>query len=794
VICEGTGANPARRRLRRGGAQSFMSCGPDSVEWGPVIQFSSSLYYCFEEDECVDVHVVRLGDRTGYSEVSYTTKDASAKAESSYKAISGTLVFEPGCGEQIIQVPLIVTGEWRPTLDFVVELTEEGLKDAELGRYLCQTQVKVDHCNTFPSNYHLESCLARTASVFARNLQRAPTVALLLEYFKLNWRNRKIRSGTVKTLLKDQCHNLYFVIRLFMNVYLVDYVLKGSRDFTFEDRTSSLAMIMAVMVLPLALLHFLDYRSISWRIGGTARIELQSALLRRFLNYEDASRLNLNQGDLSLAMTRDTVNLVSKGYLNVLHLTAQLGKLLMVLAYQWVAPAIFGNPLTASQIQESILPLLIYPVVLFCFLRVRRRRITQVLQKQYLKENSIVRHVESTVLNFRLVADYGRRAEVTEAFESEVRDFNDASVEALQVLQNDTYFSKWISALLVALYTGFGGVRVLQGSLALGLFLTQVHIFVQIGEAWGHIYQSLLDMQMVLPGLQRIMFLMNLPTEMKERMRLNQHCQVKTNALQETMPKTAASGVRVDRLPIVIEDLTCSYPIRSHCGVCTTKEVFLQGRMAIEQGQLISLVGPRGGGKSTLLKVIGGAKLPCVDGSSGFFIPSHLRVLHISSEPMFFQGTLYENLTFGVEEGDPDRSLERVTAICRRLLLPYELLEYLQMEEQLAWGEIVSLSQRHLLCIARALIANPDVLAIHKPTLAFDESTSKHVLELLKEFVDKRGIEQDPATWNRRRPRSCIITSSKKHGVQLADKVFHVSEDDGIQPQDKNEVTKEMLM
>jgi len=329
--------------------------------------------------------------------------------------------------------------------------------------------------------------------------------------------------------------------------------------------------------------------------------------------------------------------------------------------------------------------------------------------------------------------------------------------------------------------------------------------------------------------------------------------------------------------------------------------VALQGRLHIEQGQLVSLVGPRGGGKSTLLKVIGGAMLPEFDGSTSFFVPGHLRVLHIGSEPTFFRGTLYANLTFGVSSGDPDGRIERVLAVCRRLGLPDELLEFVHSEHELAWDQVVSLSQRHLLCIARGLIANPDVLVVHKPTLAFDERTSALVLGLLKEFVDQRGIEaedmytvlldrreggdlgfclrssggsgssdsgscaigdrsrqplsatlevesvgttglarawndnalnwreqlesgdqivevngfrgtanelaaalskndelrislQRAGSWHRRRPRTCVITSSKQAGVEIADQVFHVSDASGIQPQDKTEITAEMLI
>merc|ERR1719401_234736 len=100
--------------------------------------------------------------------------------------------------------------------------------------------------------------------------------------------------------------------------------------------------------------------------------------------------------------------------------------------------------------------------------------------------------------------------------------------------------------------------------------------------------------------------------------------------------------------------------------------------MLVKQGTLVALVGPKGQGKSTLLRLIGSVILPeCGD---GFFTPSHLRVLHVSDEPVFFLGTLYDNLTFGVSHGDTDRSMERVLKICDRLKISQELLDTIRNE------------------------------------------------------------------------------------------------------------------
>merc|ERR1711976_611200 len=103
-------------------------------------------------------------------------------------------------------------------------------------------------------------------------------------------------------------------------------------------------------------------------------------------------------------------------------------------------------------------------------------------------------------------------------------------------------------------------------------------------------------------------------------------------------------------------------------------------------------------------------------------------------------------LAFGVCPDDEDGRSERIEAICRSLGLEDEVMRLLGSKRAVAWGDVLSQTQKYLLSLARALIANPEILCIHKPTLVFNEDTSGKVLRMLKKFVRGKGIEQDPGT------------------------------------------------
>merc|ERR1719412_1009627 len=88
-------------------------------------------------------------------------------------------------------------------------------------------------------------------------------------------------------------------------------------------------------------------------------------------------------------------------------------------------------------------------------------------------------------------------------------------------------------------------------------------------------------------------------------------------------------------MPLVFENIVVRY---TKCGMERVVPINLSGRMFLQQGTMICIAGPYGEGKSTLLRIIGGAALP--DPKVGIaHVPAYLRVLNVPAEPIFFKGT-----------------------------------------------------------------------------------------------------------------------------------------------------------
>lgn len=754
---------------------------PDArASLGTIVQFSSFMYFCEEDENTMVVDVIRIGDLSVQTEVRFTTKDGTAKSGLRYHASEGTLVFEPREFEKHISIKLISDDDWNTTLEFGIELLQDGLVGATRGRYLYQTRVKVIDNTAFPTDKYQNL-------IVSGKIKEIPKWGLLVEYFKMNWQSGVVRWGTKKMLLADVLHNLYYLLKLLMNVYLIDWVLNVSKDSSGligGSRDVAILLFVCLTVAPFGLLHFLDFRRLTWKVAGSSRGMLQKSLLRKFMNYDEQARESLQSTDMIMAMTRDSVELVHNGYMSVITLVKNIGQLFVILIFQVAAPQIFDKP-DRPLVYAAIFG---FPVVLVVFLLARARRSNHYEFLRNRKQDMLIQRVSRTAANYRLIADYNQRPFFVEWFEKVIKEFNGAATQASLVNKNNEYFAPWVSLTIVCVYTFIGGKQVVSDDLSLGMFLTNISVFTGIGNAYGGLYRTMLTMQSTFDSLEQIVRLMNLRTDLKARKALNRSRRRLSSQKSVTLQQDAPTGKTandVDKLNICAEGLEFSYK-----SAAFGSRVALQnGKFEVHQGSLVALIGPRGGGKSTLLKILGGVILP--KGGS-LLIPSHLRMLHVSSEPLFIQGTFVSNLSFGVPANDPDAEVQRIKSICASLGLD-DIDKLIASDEVLPWADVLSHTQRHLFHLARALIANPEVLCVHKPTSAFDDKAAETIMAVLRDFVQCKGLQQDPNTVHLRRPRTCIFTTADFPGVTASDVVFKVDAKCGIQELPKHEVTLEML-
>lgn len=186
---------------------------------------------------------------------------------------------------------------------------------------------------------------------------------------------------------------------------------------------------------------------------------------------------------------------------------------------------------------------------------------------------------------------------------------------------------------------------------------------------------------------------------------------------------------------IRFSNVTLTYPNL----VTSLKEVTL----SIEKQEFVFVVGPTGGGKSSLLKCIYRDVVP----TSGkvFVFNQDVGAMKLRQIPylrrrigVIFQDflllphkTCYQNVAYALEiRGATNKQIET--------LVP-EALEWVGLSKKLkALPNQLSGGEQQRLCIARALVNKPDLLIADEPTGNLDPSTSLEIMDLIMR-VNQRG-------------------------------------------------------
>ena len=186
-----------------------------------------------------------------------------------------------------------------------------------------------------------------------------------------------------------------------------------------------------------------------------------------------------------------------------------------------------------------------------------------------------------------------------------------------------------------------------------------------------------------------------------------------------TISPTVGLPVISARGPIRFENVSFSYPTRP------AVNIFKDLDFEIPQGSNIAVVGPSGGGKSTIASLLlrfysptqGTIKIDGVDISTMNVKQLRRKIGIVSQEPVLFSGTIAENIAYAKPSASRKEIIEAARKANCRFIEDFPDGLDTSVGPR---GAMLSGGQKQRIAIARALVKNPDILILDEATSALD--------------------------------------------------------------------------
>lgn len=333
--------------------------------------------------------------------------------------------------------------------------------------------------------------------------------------------------------------------------------------------------------------------------------------------------------------------------------------------------------------------------------RLTHRRFTE----QQLLNGEISAYVNEHVGNQQLVKAFSYEEEAAEGFNKLNERLFTVGFKAqfAGALANPT--TRFVNAMVYAAVGIFGAVTAISGGLTVGrlsAFLTYAN---QYTKPFNEVTGVLTQIQTAFAAADRVFEVLDSQSEPDD-----------SNA--KAAPENCRGSVK-------FEDVSFSYT--------PEKPLIKSFSLDVKSGSRVAIVGPTGCGKTTLINLLmrfyevnsGKIYLDGVDIST--MKRRELRKCFgmVLQESWLFNGTIMENLRYGAEKATDEEVIAAAKSahahsFIRRMPKGYDTI----ISED---GSNLSLGQRQLLCIARAMLTDPCVLILDEATSSIDTLTEIRV-------------------------------------------------------------------
>lgn len=469
------------------------------------------------------------------------------------------------------------------------------------------------------------------------------------------------------------------------------------------------ALIFVAISLVLCVFLSNVFRYLSQRIMENLRI--YTLLNLRKSVFEAVTRLHLHffnserKGDIIAKITSD-VQVVQFSVTNTLQVIIR--EPLLIIGYLYL--------LFTISAQLTLFTLLLLPVSGLVIGRIVKSLRAQATESQ----NSfgvMVSYVDEAISGMRIVKAFNALPYIHNKFNTENNKYSNINKSIARRQQMASPVSEFLGVLTLSGILIYGGSLVFENnsSITAAGFITYIAAFSQLLRPAKAISDSFSNINQGLAAGERVLELI------------------------DTKPAIEDANDAV-----IIGDFKTEISFNHVDFFYGEKQILQDINLSIAKGKTVALVGPSGGGKSTLLDLIprfsdpksGSIQIDGIDVKT--ISQNSLRSLMgiVNQESILFNDTIYNNIVFG-REGFTQDDVEKAAKIANA----HEFIIKADEGYKTNIGDRgikLSGGQKQRICIARAVLGNPPIMLLDEATSALDTESEKLVQDALDHLMQNR--------------------------------------------------------
>ncbi len=348
---------------------------------------------------------------------------------------------------------------------------------------------------------------------------------------------------------------------------------------------------------------------------------------------------------------------------------------------------------------------------------------------------NMITYLDEALSGIKIIKSFNSVSFVKKRFENENEYYASVMRKMAARQQLGSPVSELLGVTMVAIILLYGGSLVLsgKGSLDASAFITYIGIFSQVMRPAKALTDSFSNIHNGLAAGERVLELID--------------------AKGKVQDKPDAIEVNTFEHQIIFDNVQFAYD---------EKPILKNINLEINKGETVALVGPSGGGKSTLVDLI--PRFMDVNAGAILFDNKDLRDLNqeslrsligmVNQESILFNDTVFNNIAFGNESA----TLEQVEAAAR-IANAHDFISKLEYGYDSNIGDRgskLSGGQKQRLCIARAVLKNPPIMLLDEATSALDTESERLVQDSLYKLMENR---------------TTIVIAHRLSTIQNADKI-----------------------